>query len=43
MSAAGSCAAGWRAASSWCAPARASKNEIHAVLQRRLQAQAAVL
>ncbi len=37
MSVAGSCAAAWRAGSSWCTRRSRAKNEIHAVLQRRLQ------
>ena len=37
MSRRGRCAGAWRAARSWCASARAAKNEVHAVLMRTLK------
>ena len=43
MSAAGSCVAGWRVASSWCALATRAKNEIHACAAAPAAGQAAVL
>ena len=37
MSRRGRCAGAWPAARSWCASARAAKNEVHAVLMRTLK------